>query len=314
MRSALQVCCPPFPVSMRFIALLMDARNKEYINCSLDGSGHLYMAPMDLPPLPNIPQASFFHPQSPGESLIVECLKALETVSNKDLLTRHLLPWMETVPTAVRDDLSTAKEALVNWLVERSPPISEEWQRDIFSQPIIPLPVESEQRQYRCLSGMVDPSSDLARLYNPEERLFPCPEFLARHKEALLAYGLQSKPLWSTPLERAEYLSQHPSSIAVSKIESLLELPVLPELTKSEAAIKKIRSLKWLPGITVTGQPTFLAPNECRGADESHLVDKVLATTAISVKSSYWKSILGEHRASCRLWTYADQPRLEPTH
>ena len=141
---------------------------------------------------------------------------------------------------------------------------------------------------------MVDPSSDLAQLYNEEEELFPCPNFFARHKESLLTYGLLSKPVWSTPLDRVRYFSQHPANTGLDKIASLLNIEVGADLLASKDSLAEIRSRKWLPGWSTHGQPVVLAPNECRGADQSHLVDTVWGTFGLSVQSTNWKKTLGK--------------------
>lgn len=216
------------------------------------------------------------------------------TLSKKDLVTRYILPWIHRTPTTANGHLSLVKELLVDWMMKKSLPYSEAWAVDVFSYPIIPLPIHNGQRDYRCISGMVDPISDLAKLYDAEERLFPCSDFSNRHRDALLAYGLLSKPVWSTPLERARYLSQRGGGIDVRKVERLLKLPVLNELASSQTSITEIRRLKWLPGTSVTGRPVLLAPQESRGAEEACLVDMVLGTTTLHVKSDKWKKVLGE--------------------
>jgi len=213
----------------------------------------------------------------------------------KDLLTRHLLPWTKTVPTAIDDPLCTAKQSLLDWLMKKCRPYSNAWQSDVFSHPLIPLSNQDGHRQYRCIAGMVDPSSDLAQLFDPEESLFPCPNFFANHKEALLAYGMVSKPSWLTPLERARYFSQRGGDIKDHniKVEKLLKLPISADLSNSKANVKEIRGLKWLPGTSIDGVGTLLAPNECRGADESHLTDLVWGTTTLVVKAN-WSKLLGK--------------------
>ena len=257
-----------------------------------------------------MPNASFYRPRSSAEKLLVERLKALEVVSVKDLFTRHFLPWMETVPALIEDKLSSVKYNLADWLLKNSLPHSDAWRKDVFSRQIIPLPIEDGQRRYRCLNGMIDPSSDLAKLYDKKERLFPDSDFFARRKVALIDYGLLSKPIWCTPLERARYLSQNHGDIDIQRVKRLLKLPVCAEFADSVDAVAEIRGLKWLPGTSVTGQRVLLAPNECRGADESHLVDMVMGTTSISV-SAEWRNILGKLSIFRQLEAFAHHSRLE---
>lgn len=190
--------------------------------------------------------------------------------------------------------LISAKESLVNWIMEGAPHAhSEAWQRDVFSHPIIPLPVRSGQRRYRCIVGMVDPSSKIAKLYDEQENLFPCAEFHSRHQKALITYGILSEPLWYTALERARYFSECGDKIDKIKVQRLLNFPVLTELSESATSISEIRALKWLPGRSIDEKSVLFAPSECRGADESYLVDLVWGTTPFTVESD-WRKILGK--------------------
>ena len=265
-----------------------------YTASSLDEGGHVYAAPKDLPPLPGMAGVSFWRPQSSTESQLIERIEGLENVSIEDLAVRHLVPWMNTVPTPVENHLNKAKWALASWLMAMSLPFSKSWQTDVLTQSVIPLPAQHGQRKYRCLQGMVDPESELAQLYDEKEGLFPCSDFLATHKEQLLAYGLLSKPLWSTPLDRARHLSQRQDRVDTVKIQIFLNLPVLPEFASSEASKAEIRALKWLPGTSLDGKSCLLAPNECRGLNDKHLVDMVLGIANVSIKTEKWNNILGK--------------------
>jgi sacsin len=274
-------CSPPF-------------KTIGYAKCSLDARGQMYKTPPGLPPLPNLSKVSFFEAQSEVERLFIERLKALPRVSDKDLLTQHFLPWMGTVTS---DDaaLSLAKEELVHWIMKMAPthPCSAEWQVDVFSHAIIPLPVEGGQRRYRCIAGMVDPSSSLAPLYDAGENVFPCPHFYTKHKNVLIAYGLTSKMQWDTPLERARYFAHHGDEVDINtKVETLLKLRVLSKLSSSKDSIAEIRRLKWIPCTSVLGESILHAPFECRGADDRHLIDLVWGITTLSMEPS-WKRVLG---------------------
>ena len=268
--------------------------------CSLDADANLYAAPANLPSMPEIPNAAFFEPQSTAEDTLVQRLQTLEKISKRELFTRHFLPWMVKIPTAVDHPLSSVKQALVHWLFKKplSPPKA--WSTDVFIHPIIPLPIQNGQRMYRCLDGMIDPSSELAQLYEAEERLFPCPNFFHHHKDVLLSFGILSKPVWYTPLERIRYFSERGDRIDDLLVERLLKLPILTELANSGTSVAEIRRLKWIPGTSTTGQPVLFAPNECRGDEDTDLVDMVFGSTNIRLrKTSKWKQILGEYLLSC---------------
>jgi len=265
-----------------------------YAKRSLDAREQIFEAPSGLPPLPDMSNVLFFEPQSQVEIAVVKRLKALPDVSNKDLLTQHFLPWMETV-TSCDAALSLAKMKLVDWIMKIAPttPRSAAWQADIFGHAIILLPIEGGQIEYRCIAGMVAPNSSLAPLYGAGENVFPCPHFFAEHKDVLFAYGLISEPKWDTPLERARYFAQHVDEVSIStKVETLLKLRVPQKLGNSKASITEIRTLKWIPSISVMGESVLLAPTECRGVDDRHLIDLVLGISPFSVEPS-WKKVLG---------------------
>ena len=252
--------------------------------------------PSGFPPLPDIVRVTFYDPQDEIEKLMMERLRALQHITAKDLLTLHLLPWMESVPFDAEPLWKIPKANLADWIMKGSRRPSKAWLTEIINHPIIPLPLRNGKTQYRCLTGMVDPSSELAKLYDEEENVFPCPVFFSRHKEALIACGIATQPAWSTPVERAKYFSQGEVDIETlqCKVDCLLKLPVGKELISSTTEVAEIQNLKWLPGVSLNGGSTLLAPNECRGADQSHLVDFIWGTTNIVVKEGC-RNVLGKY-------------------
>lgn len=235
---------------------------------------------------------------------MIRRLRALQDVPNKDLLTLHLLPWMESIPSDAESQWKIPKANLIDWIMRGSRRPSKTWLTEVISHAIIPLPLQDGKRQYRRLTGMVDPSSELAKLYEEKENVFPCPEFFSRHKDALIACGIATKPTWSTPIERAKYFSQCPldTETLQRQVDCLLKLPIEKELISSTCGIADIRRSKWLPGVSLNGESALLAPNECRGADQSHLVDLLWGTTNIVVKAN-WRKVLGKNLASMVFFT-----------
>lgn len=231
-------------------------------------------------------------------------LRALQDATNKDLLTLHLLPWMESIPSDAESQLKIPKANLIDWIMRGSRRPSKTWLTEVISHPIIPLPLQDGKRQYRPLAGMVDPSSELAKLYEEKENVFPCPEFFSRHKDALIACGIATKPTWSTPIERAKYFSWClvESETLQRKVDCLLKLPIEKELISSTREVADIRKLKWLPGVSLNGEFALLAPTESRGADQSHLVDLLWGTAKIVVKAN-WRKLLGKIPASMVFFT-----------
>lgn len=248
-----------------------------------------------FPPLPDLVGVSFYDPQNEIEKLMMERLRALQSVTPKDLLTSHLLPWMESISSDADSLLEIPKANLIDWIMKGSRRPSKAWLTDIINHPIIPLPLHDGKRQYRCLMGMVDPSSELAKLYDEDENVFPCPDFYCRHKEALVICGIATQPTWNTPAERIQRFSRCEvvTEPLHNKIDCLLKLPIEKELISSDREVANIRRLKWVPGVSLSGGSTLFAPSKCRGADQSHLVDLVWGTTSIAVKAS-WKKVLGK--------------------
>ena len=251
--------------------------------------------PAGFPPLPDIVGVSFYDPQNEFERLMVVRLRALQDATAKDLLISHLLPWMESISSNAEPLWEIPKANLVDWIMKGSRRPYKAWLTDIISHAIIPLPLQDGKTRYRCLTGMVDPSSELAKLYDEEEKVFPCPDFFSRHKEALIACGIATQPSRSTPAERVRYFSKCGVDHVTlqRKVDYLMKLPVGKDLSSSTIDIADIRNLKWLPGVSVNGDSTLFSPKECRGVDQSHLVDLVWGTTNIVTKAN-WRKVLGK--------------------
>ena len=273
------------------------------LHCSTDssvaqGSGiplsnHVFEAPIDLPPIPEIPGVSLYDLSNQSERYVVKRFKLIEDISLVDLLKHHLLPWAVTVQEG---SLITAKEALIEFTFNKSRYATEPWAKEVSKFPIIPLPLtDGQRRKYRSLSGMIDPTSGLSRLYFGHEDVFPCPRFFEQHKEALKACGISSDLSWNTPLDRVRYYSQCGVDVTSleAKVKCLLQLRIHEELGSSESSIAQIRTLRWLPGFPTVGSTMLLFPSQkSRGFDESDLVDRVLGTTRFLVNDG-WKKLLG---------------------
>lgn len=260
--------------------------------CDLDQDGHLFEAPLGLPPMPDIPGVSFYDLSNPSESYLIRQLHLLEDISIQDLLTKHLLPWMQDAQDPL---MLPAKEALINWIFDNSKNPTENWMSSVMSWPVVPLAAHNGDRTYRCLKDLVDPSSRFASLYFAEENVFPCPDFVKRHKRALTACGLGNGLTWSTPLQRAAYYAKCGADLHIiqDKVKCLLNVPIQWKPSISEALTSEIRTLRWLPGVLATGESALLSPSVCRGSDQSQLVDLVWGTVPYSV-SKDWKKVLGK--------------------
>lgn len=260
-------------------------------------SNHVFEAPMDLPPIPEISGVLLYDLSNQGERYLVERFNLIEKIDIFDLLKQYLLPWAVTVQAG---PMVTAKQALIEYTFIHSRSATSSWAIEVSKLPIIPLPLygKGHTRHYRCLSDMVDPTSPLSELYFGNEDVFPCPRFFQRHKDALKVCGLRHKPNWETLLERVQYYSQCSADVTSleAHVKRLLQLPVHEDQSLSESSISKIRTLRWLPANPVSGSTmTLFSPSECRGSDEHDLVHYILGTTRFSVHKG-WKHVLGWER------------------
>ena len=264
--------------------------------CTLDEGGHLCEAPSDLPPLPDIGGVSFYDVSCFSEKYVVRQLELLENLSIEQILTQHLLPWM-----AMAQDIASmlAKAALVDWIFHHSKSPTDSWKENIISQPIVPLPISHGNTQYRCLKDLVDPTSVHSALYFEEENVFPCAEFYARHKTAFRRCGISAGFTEGTPLDRAKVYSECGADLQVltEKVRQLLQAQPSYGFDETTLPMHEIKVLEWLPGTTITGEMALFSPSTCRGADDSHLVDKVWGTVSFAV-TDYWRKILGKYLGS----------------
>ena len=217
----------------------------------------------------------------------------------KDLLSRHLLHWMESNPGNIAQaDFAKIKEDIIKWILDKAPssPSStvSTWQAEVFCHPIIPLPLVNKQRRYRCLKGMVDPDTKLGEMYLEEEDVFPCSETSLTHRWKLRIYGLAVEPTWDRIVERIRYFAERWEIVDLDRsiVENILDTPVKKPSSSSDATVMQIRSAKWLPARAVSGDDTTMAPDSCRNVEDARVIDLVLGVSDLTIKPN-WKRILG---------------------
>ena len=257
---------------------------------SILGLNQLYEVPADLPPIPEIPGLSLYDVSNQDERHLVERFDLIKKTNPMALLKNHLLPWVVKVTDG---PLITAKQALIEYAFQH---LRDQRAMDILNFPIVPLASDDvRKRRYRCLSGMVDPTSPLAKLYFEHEDVFPCTAFFQRHKETLRPCGISTELDWNKCLDRVQFYSQCEIDVESLEVKAkcLVQQPIRRELSSLESTIVQIRTLTWLPALPVSGSTvTMFSSQKCRGADESDLVDHVLGTTRFSV-SKEWRKHLG---------------------
>jgi len=256
---------------------------------ALDSGEEGHRLPSNLPPLPNIQGLSFYDPSSSSERYLVENLRLLPELNLENLLMRFLLPWMEAVADG---SLLVAKEAMADWTFQQSFWPSSSWLANVITRPIVPLPLHGGVQLYRCLKDLVDLDSQIAKLYFADESVFPSEEFFQRNKTSLRACGISNGAESLTViLRRAKSYSQRiPNRQLVKKVKLLLKAPIIEPIPSDFT--QNIRSLKWMPTTLADGTIGLSNPSQCRGADQSQLVDNVWGITEFFVEKT-WSQILG---------------------
>jgi sacsin len=270
-------------------------RERALKRCDLTGDKYSLMVPKDLPALPQIQDVAFFDLSSPSERYLVESFTLLETPSLESLLETHLLPWV----VSADEGFDTVKDGLIDFIFsnEHSTNPSESWIKLVANKPLIPIVAHGKNRRRRrqCIVDLVRPQTLLSKLYFEHEGVSPEPGFFKKHKAALISCDIKSKPTSADLVSRIYYFSQCPvdAQELVEKVKILLSMPPPLELISDELSRNRIRKLKWLPGIPVTGnQFSLLSPQECRGPDQQSLTNYVMGTTTLSSPRN-WEKVLG---------------------
>ena len=268
---------------------------RALVRHDLTGYKHSLMVPANLPPLPQIQNVAFFDLSDTSERYLADSFDLLETMSLEALLRNHLLPWI----VAADKNLDPVKAGLIHFIFsnEHSKYPSTSWIELIANQPVIPTMAHGGEprRRRRCLVDLVRPETPLSKLYFENEDVIPELSFFRRHEQALISCQIKSQPTWADLLERICYFSRCPVDAAelTEKVKILLRIPPPSEFVADEPNVRRIQTLKWLPGIPVAGTHlSLLSPQDCRGPDQLSLTEYVLGSTTLS-PSGDWKKIFG---------------------
>ena len=253
------------------------------------------MLPVNLPPLPNIQDVAFFDLSDTSERYLADTFGLLESMSLETLLRDHLLPWA----VATEAGLDAVKDRLIHFIFSKEHFInpSRSWVKLITSQPIIPILTRTDQptRRYRCLVDLIRPQTLLSELYFADEDVIPEPDFFKRHEPVLIMCGIKSEPTWADIVGRIFYFSQRHVDVdeIAGRVKILLRTNPPSDFRADESNIRHIQTLKWLPGIPVSGtHVSLLSPQDCRGPNQRSLTNHVLGSTSFS-PSGDWKKIFG---------------------
>ena len=266
----------------------------------LDSHKLAFVAPKSLPCVLLPPDCALYVFSKRAEKDIQKTLNLAKDLDIGTLLFKYLVPFAFGNPDLEHE---CSRYTLADFVFENSRSPTETWVQSVNAESIIPLelPSDDQRREYGRLKDLVDPSSQLAKLYDKDEKVFPAHAFFQRHSASMVKCGLKTRLAWDTPLERARhYASCEDLEKLMETVKHLLAEPVEPKLLTSEPAVAEIRSLQWLP-IKSRGDQRFrlLSPNECRGSDESDIIDLALGVLDIQVLPS-WKQLFGWHQPLSR--------------
>ena len=256
---------------------------------AIDQTDDAYMMPEALPALPKIDGLVFYAPCDSDEKNVVHKLELIKKKPLETLLDRHLLPWAASDKDP---SLNPARLALIDWIFRQSRTPTQRWKVLISSRPIVPMPVKSGKRKFACLTELVDPESQYAKLFYEDEDVFPSQDFYSKHKLAALACGLgENAGRAIVPLDRARIYSQRLADDQLVKKVSCL-LTVFPDQAVVEDDKQDLRRLEWFPAISPDGNLRRYAPDSCRDSGKHFLVDYVWGITDQRVPHE-WQSLLG---------------------
>ena len=269
---------------------------------SLDSQPVAVIAPKLLPAVPLPPGFALFQFSSKDEKDMQKTLALLEDMALATLLFEHLIPFAFKVhdPEVQESGFENAMYALADFTFENSRNPSAPWIDLVRGASIIPLHLapDGQRRQYRRLRELVDPFSDLAKVYFEDENVYPERRFFRKHSPSLVKCGIETQIAWDIPLHRVRcYAKRTDLEQVLTRVEQLLAMPVDSKLSSNETIKNEIRNLKWLPCMSLGEESLkLLSPNECRGADERDLVDLALGVLDIQVPSA-WKELFGWHHS-----------------
>lgn len=203
----------------------------------------------------------------------------------------HLLPFVFSQHSV---DLEGVKDSLAHYTLDRSRDQGSSWIAKLNKIPLIPLKIHSGQpRSYCRLDTLVDPESRLAKLFFPDEMVFPSQQFFDRHRTALRQCGLPSTVTRHVILERVQHYAQvQKSGELLEKVRKMVASSVDTIIFQDADVISQIRTLEWLPVTLPSGQLVRSSSPKSRAIEEKDLVDHVYGILDSKV-SKDWARLLG---------------------
>lgn len=254
--------------------------------------------PKNLPPLCPIRNLGFYSPSSSSESFLANTFKLNEDVPLAQLIFSHILPQVFDPQAMVPEAM---KATLANYTFSKSRKPSDTWVTEINRFAVVPLQrlKPDDPQQYCPLKALVDPTTELAKLHFDTEDVFPDRQFFAQHQRALVACGLPREITCDRVLERARLYSSHDNlepeylQELLIKVQRLLTMSLNVSAPSFQSRVNEVTNLSWLPARKYREAPlTLLPPSQCRGLEESDLVDCVLGVVDSKVARP-WRRLFG---------------------
>lgn len=263
---------------------------------SIEGDIAVYELPEEFPPIPDIQGVCLCDLSDTYERRLLSSLEVVgeDRSSRIELLLKHIIPWMLNADESIH---GPAKQALASWIIANTNPLDAGWISQVLEYPIIPVASHSkgQEKTYRRLKDLVDPTSHFKDMFYLDENLFPDPDFFEKHKSTLQACKLADGLSSLMPIQRARVFAKRTDDLdqLMIRVATLFSTPLSRVNLLPKEQIEELRSLKWIPGRSPSGERMLLAPSSSRGKDVSHLIDKVWGYTSLTVEPTAWRELLG---------------------
>ena len=240
-----------------------------------------------------MPGISFYRSKLQSENDLIDSFKLLGQISIEGLLFDHLLPFVFSKQPV--HSVEEVKYSLADFTMTKARRQGPSWISKIDKFDLVPLKIgdQGKARAYRRVMALIDPESSLAKLFFPDEEVFPEFQFFERHRTALRACGLQNVINRDIVLERIRYFAQcQDAEELLKKVRKLINSPIDIATLEDGNMITEIRTSSWIPANSPSGQLVKCSPLQSRAIEDSELFNHVL--NVLDSKLHYnWKRLLG---------------------
>ena len=246
-----------------------------------------------MPVICPIPGISFYRSVHKGENDLINTFHLLEEMNTETLLFEHLLPFVfSEQPVGSAEQV---KYPLANFTMTEARQAGRSWISKVNKFALIPLKTgdRGKTRPYRCVMALVDPESSLAKLFFPNEEVFPESQFFEHHRTALRDCGLQRVINRDILLERIRYFAQcQDVEELLKKVRNMINSSVDVATLEDQNIITEIRESSWLPATSPSGQLVKCSSLQTRAIEDRKLCNHVLNILDSEVPDD-WKRLLG---------------------